>query len=57
MDGFIAPLERMPTGFSYFFVVFSRDVQQEFGTKGRVRMKGLINGIAVDRALMPTKSG
>jgi len=54
---FTAPLERLKTDFTWYFVEFPHDVQQEFGTKGRVRMKGTINGIAVDRALMPQKSG
>jgi hypothetical protein len=54
---FTAPLECQKTDYTWYFVEFPHDVLQEFGTKGRVRMKGLINGIAVDRALMPQKSG
>lgn len=54
---FTAPLERRKTDLTWYVVEFPHDVQQEFRTKGRVRMKGLINGVAVDRALMPQKSG
>lgn len=36
---------------------FPYDVERLFGTKGRVRVKGTINGVKVDRALIPTKSG
>ena len=43
--------------FTWYFVEFPHDVVTEFGTRGRVRVKCMINGIAVDRALMPTKSG
>ena len=31
--------------------------EKEFGTRSRVRVKTLINGVPADRALMPTKSG
>jgi hypothetical protein len=54
---FTAPLERLKTDYTWYFVEFPHDVQKEFGTRGRVRMKGLVNGVAVDRALMPQKSG
>ncbi len=54
---FTAPLVREKTDYTWYYVEFPHDVQQEFGTRGRVRMKGLINGVAVDRALIPTKSG
>ncbi len=54
---FTAPMERQKTDYTWYYVEFPHDVEQEFGTKSRVRIKGLINGVAVDRALMPTKSG
>ena len=54
---FTAPLERMEGRFAWSYVEFPHDVQQLFGKKGNVRVKGTVNGVAVDRALMPTKSG
>ncbi|MBK9515430.1 MAG: DUF1905 domain-containing protein [Flavobacteriales bacterium] len=36
---------------------FPHDVEELFGKRGDVRVKCLVNGVAVDRALMPTKSG
>lgn len=42
---------------SWSWVEFPHDVQKLFGTRSSVRMKGTINGIPVDRALIPTKSG
>ena len=54
---FTAPLERLTGDYAWYFIEFPYDVMKEFGTKGRVRMKCVINGIAADRALMPTKSG
>ena len=47
-----------PTGKgSWHFIEFPHDVQDLFGTRAAVRMKGTLNGIPIDRALMPTKSG
>lgn len=54
---FTAPLERMDSEFAWYYVEFPHDVQQEFGTRSRVRVKTVINGIPADRALMPTRSG
>ena len=54
---FTAPLERRTGDSAWYFIEFPFDVLTEFGTKGSVRMKCMINGIAADRALMPTKSG
>ena len=54
---FTAPLERMTGRFAWSYVEFPYDVEKLFGKRGNVRVKGLINGVAVDRALMPTKSG
>jgi len=54
---FTAPMERMEGRFAWSFVEFPHDVEKLFGKKGNVRVKGTINGVPVDRALMPTKSG
>lgn len=54
---FTAPLERQPGRYGWSYVEFPHDVPELFGTRGEVRVKCMINGIAVDRALMPTRSG
>jgi len=54
---FTAPLEKMNAQMAFTYVEVPIDVEQEFGTKGRVRVQGTVNGVAVDRALMPQKSG
>jgi hypothetical protein len=54
---FTAPLERMTGRFAWSYVEFPHDVKALFGERGEVRVKTVINGIAADRALMPTKSG
>ena len=54
---FTAPMQRMEGEFKWHYLVFPHDVLELFGTKGRVRVKGTINGVAVDGALLPTKSG
>jgi hypothetical protein len=54
---FTAPMQRMGGDFAWHYLEFPHDVQELFGTKGTVRVKGTINGVAMDRALMPTKSG
>lgn len=54
---FTAPMQRMDGDFHWHYLEFPHDVMELFGTKGNVRVKGTINGVAVDRALMPTKSG
>lgn len=54
---FTAPLERMTGRFAWSYVEFPHDVKELFGKRGDVRVKCLINGVAADRALMPTKSG
>ena len=43
--------------FAWSYVEFPHDVKELFGKRGEVRVKTLINGVAADRALMPTKSG
>jgi hypothetical protein len=54
---FTAPLEKMNAQMAIMYVEVPFNVEQEFGTKGRVRVQGTVNGVAVDRALMPQKSG
>lgn len=54
---FTAPLEKMNAQMAFMYVEVPIDVEQEFGTRGRVRVLGTVNGVAVDRALMPQKSG
>ncbi len=54
---FTAPMERMTGRFAWSYVEFPHDVKELFGKRGEVRVKTLINGVAADRALMPTKSG
>ncbi|MBL8009296.1 MAG: DUF1905 domain-containing protein [Flavobacteriales bacterium] len=54
---FTAPLEKMNAQMAFMYVEVPFDVEQEFGTRGRVRVLGTVNGVAVDRALMPQKSG
>ncbi len=54
---FTAPVERMSGRFAWTYVEFPHDVEKLFGRKGVVRVKGTINGIPIDRALMPRKSG
>jgi hypothetical protein len=54
---FTAPLEKMNAQMAFMYVEVPIDVVQEFGTKVRVRVLGTVNGVSVDRALMPQKSG
>lgn len=54
---FTAPLERTNGKPAWSYVEFPHDVPGLFGKRGEVRVKCLINGVAADRALMPTKSG
>jgi hypothetical protein len=54
---FTAPMRRLAGDLAWHYLEFPHDVETLFGTKGTVRVKGTINGVAVDRALMPTKSG
>lgn len=54
---FTSPLERMAGSFGWHYLEFPHDVHDLFGKRGEVRVKCLINGVAADRALMPTKSG
>lgn len=54
---FTAPLEKMNAPIAFMYVEVPIDVEKEFGTRGRMRVLGTVNGVAVDRALMPQKSG
>lgn len=54
---FKAPLERFPSGLKAFYVTVPVSVPEVFGTRASVRMKGTINGIEVERALIPTGNG
>jgi hypothetical protein len=54
---FTAPLERFTNRLTAFYVAVPYSVEDLFGTKGSVRMLGTINGIEVDRALIPTGDG
>lgn len=54
---FEAKLEKMDGRFGWTFVEFPHDVEKLFGKRGTVRIKGTINGVPMDRALLPTKSG
>ena len=54
---FTATLDRPLSKGWYATINFPYDVEELFSTKGRVRVKGTINGVAVDRALIPTRSG
>ena len=54
---FTAPMERMAGRFAWHYVEFPHDVPVLCGKRGEVRVKCVINGVPVDRALMPTKSG
>ncbi len=54
---FAAVLEKMEGRFGWTYVEFPHDVQKLYGKKGSVRVKGSVNGVPMDRALMPTKRG
>lgn len=54
---FSAVLEKMDGRFAWTYVEFPHDVEKLFGKRASVRIKGTINGVPMDRALMPTKSG
>jgi hypothetical protein len=53
-DGIV---ERFPDGFKYFFVRVAFSVEELFGTRGSIRMTGKLNGIDIDRGLMPDGNG
>ena len=54
---FTAVLEKMSGRFPWHFIEFPHDVEKLYGKRGTVRIKGTINGVPMDRALMPRQSG
>lgn len=50
-------LERTEDRGGIHIVACPLDVQELFGTRGSVRVKGTMNGIAIDRALIPRGDG
>lgn len=54
---FEALVEKMTGRFAWTYAEFPHDVEKMFGRRGTVRIKGTVNGMPMDRALMPTKSG
>lgn len=54
---FTGIVERFPDGFRYYYVVFPYDAAEVFGTKERIRVTGTLNGIPVDRGLIPDGNG
>lgn len=54
---FTGTVEKFEGPYAWSYVEFPHDVQELFGRKGTVRVLGTVNGVAMDRALMPTKSG
>lgn len=57
MIRFTGVIERMPGKGGWSYVEFPHDVEQFFGKRGPVRVQGTLNGVPMDRALMPIKSG
>lgn len=54
---FTGVVARFPDGFRYYYVVFPYDAVEVFGTKDRVRVTGNLNGIPIDRGLIPDGNG
>jgi hypothetical protein len=54
---FTAEVIRPDVKGAWYFIEFPHDVQELFGTRAAVRIKGTLNGVEIDRALMPTKTG
>lgn len=50
-------LETRPGKWGFSFITFPYPVEEEFGTRAMVRIRGTINGIALDRALIPMGDG
>lgn len=42
---------------AWSWIEFPHDVHELYGTRAAVRIKGTLNGLPIDRALIPTKSG
>jgi uncharacterized protein YdeI (YjbR/CyaY-like superfamily) len=54
---FKATLERIPSRFNFVFIRIPFDVSKVWGTRGKVRVKGEINGFAFRGVLFPTSKG
>ncbi len=54
---FTGTLEKLSGKGAWSYVEFPHDVKELYGTRAAVRMKGTYNGIPMDRALLPSKSG
>ena len=54
---FKATLERMPGNLGWVIIRIPFDVEKVWGTRGRLRVKGEINGFAFRTALFPTGRG
>jgi uncharacterized protein YdeI (YjbR/CyaY-like superfamily) len=54
---FKATLERIPSRFNFIFIRIPFDVAKVWGTRGKVRVKGEINGFAFRGVLFPTSKG
>ncbi len=54
---FKATLERIPSRFNFVFIRIPFDVSKIWGTRGKVRVKGEINGFAFRSVLFPTSKG
>lgn len=54
---FSAPLEKKDNWGNWYVVYFPHDVEQEFGVKGTIRVKGTYQNLPFDRALIPNGDG
>jgi len=54
---FSAPLERLRSGLGWIIVRVPLDVAGAWGTRGRLKVKGEINGFAFRTSLFPTREG
>ena len=54
---FSAPIMRKSGEAAWYYVLFPFDVEEEFGTKGIVRMKGTYNNNPCEWALIPLGDG
>jgi len=54
---FKATLERIPSRLNWVFVRVPFDVSKVWGTRGKVRVKGEINGFAFRASVFPTSKG
>lgn len=54
---FAAELERFDGKGAWYYILYPNSVEEEFGTKGRLRVLGTMNSIDVDRALIPQGDG